>query len=381
MFSRIILTLFFLLSTFNHGYTTSIDKHRDRLSSITEDINRKKQILHKLSKEERITLNKLFSIEREIKIGERKLDKLQTQLSNVYKDVCDTQKSIHLTTIELKERQNILLNRLNAMYKYRGGDLLEILFSTDDLADMSKRLYFMTLVAKADIELINDIKEKKNAYIEKKRILQANYNKISEIKKAQEKFLFEQEKLKESREQLLTDIRTKKSLYQHQIAKLERESLEIKQLIRNLEAKKKKKHTQQFIAQGRGDLPWPVKNRKKYRTFGKYKHPKFDAYVMNKGIDIATNKGETVTSIKEGRVVFANLFKGYGLLVIIDHGNGLYSLYAHLGKIFVSVNDEVSKGTPIGRTGNQFDEEGYNLHFEIRINGEPVDPLDWLVRG
>ncbi|MFH1563059.1 MAG: peptidoglycan DD-metalloendopeptidase family protein [Nitrospirota bacterium] len=377
---KIILILSFLLITYTYGHTgSSVDKEKNKLTTVTKTIDKKKQELKKLSGQEEQTLKKLSDVEKQLIISGEKLGCLKKELVTVYKNVCSTQRSIVVTESALNRKQNIFFKRLNAIYKYRGGDILISLFNTDDFADISKRLYFMTLIAKADTELINDIKGKKNAYIQKKGRLQSEYNKTSKIKTSQQILLTNQTRLKENKQQLLTTIQRKKSLYQQEITKLKQNSLELKQLIKKLESQKT--YVKKPAIRGTGDLPWPVRNHKVYREFGSYKHPKFNAYVVNKGIDIIAPKGETVTSVKEGNVVFANWFKGYGMLVMVDHGNGLYSLYANLSNILVSVGEKVSKGTSIGKAGNPVADEEYNLHFEIRVHGEPVDPLEWLRGG
>lgn len=377
---RIISILSFLLITCANGHTgSSVDKEKNKLSNISKTLDKKKQELKKISGQEEQTLKKLSEVEKQLKVSEEKLGYLKTELTTVYKNISSTQKSIVVTESALNRKQNIFLKRLNAIYKYRGGDLLASLLNTDDYADISKRLYFMTLVAQADTELINDIKGKKNAYIRKKGILQSEYNKTSKIKTSQQIVLNNQTRLKESKQNLLMTIRNKKSLYQQEIARLEQNSLELKQLIKKLESQKT--YVQKPMIRGTGDLPWPVQNHKVSREFGSYKHPKFNAVIVNKGIDIIAPKGATVTSVKEGTVVFANWFKGYGMLVMVDHGNGLYSLYANLSNILVSVSEKVSKGSPIGKAGNPVADEEYNLHFEIRVHGEPVDPLEWLRGG
>jgi len=379
-FFRIILILSLLLISCLHGYTdSSIDKKKSKLSNITKEINKKKNKLNLLSRNEKNILNKLSEIEKDLKSSGEKLNSLKIQLSNVSRDVCRTKREIYSASMELKKRQDIFLKRLKAIYKYRGGDLFEILFHADDFVDFSQRLYFMSLIAQADTELIEGVKIKKNIYIHREKIFQSEYKKVSKIKVAQENLLSKQKRLKSDRERLLDNIRAEKSLYQQQIAKLERDSLAIQQLIKSLEAKKLP--TKRETLHGTGDLPWPVKNKTIYHGFGKYKHPKFDVYVVNKGIDMLCPQGETVTSIKEGKVVFANWFKGYGMLVMIDHGKGLYSLYAYLANILVSVGENVSKGTPIGKVGSSLGDENYNFHFEIRVNGEPANPLSWLTEG
>jgi len=379
-FLRTILILSLLLITCIHGDTdSSIDNEKRKLSNITKEISKKKDKLNQIIRDEKNTLNKITELERELKIGGEKLNLHKIQLNNVYKQVCKTQRDVYSASEELKKRQFIFLKRLKSIYKYRGGELFEILFHTDNFADFSQRLYFMGLIAQADSELIEGVKIKKNIYMHRERILQSEYKKVSAIKRVQENLLSKQKRLKDNRERLLEKIRDEKSLYQQQIAKLERDSLAIAQLIKSLEAKKLP--TRRETLHGTGDLPWPVKNKTICQGFGKYKHPKFDVYVVNKGIDMLCPQGETVTSIKEGKVVFANWFKGYGMLVMIDHGKGLYSLYAYLGDIFVQVGENVSKGTPLGKVGSPLRNENYNFHFEIRVNGEPANPLSWLMHG
>ncbi|MEW6609133.1 MAG: peptidoglycan DD-metalloendopeptidase family protein [bacterium] len=375
---KTILILSFLLLSCVQGYTDDISQKKGKLSNITKEIEKKKSKINYLSGQEKNAVHELAKVEIQIKTTADKINLLEKQLTNVQENIGLTQKSVNLTSAQLNRRQQILLKRLTAIYKYRGGDLLGNLLNTDDFTEISKRLYFMSLIAHADTELIEDINNKKNAYLQKKRILQSHHNKLCKIEKSQENFLNKQERLKKNRKRLLTKIQGEKSLYQQQISKLERDSLELKQLIKNLEMRKTHEG-RQIVLRGKGDLPWPVKNRKLYRGYGSYKHPKFNAQIVNKGIDILTPQGETVFSVKDGKVVFANWFKGYGMLVMIDHGEGLYSLYAHLSNILVDVGNKVSKGSSIGIVGGPFESEGYNFHFEIRVNGEPDNPLNWLM--
>lgn len=103
--------------------------------------------------------------------------------------------------------------------------------------------------------------------------------------------------------------------------------------------------------------------------------------MVNKGIDISAPSGQTVTAVKSGSVVYAGWFKGYGMLVMVDHGNGIYSLYAHLANISVGKGQTVNTGTPLGTVGDTGFTTEPCLHFELRIDGQPVNPSGWLRRG
>jgi murein hydrolase activator len=125
----------------------------------------------------------------------------------------------------------------------------------------------------------------------------------------------------------------------------------------------------------RGALPWPVQGRVRV-PFGRRRHPKFDTYTIQNGIEIAAPQDTPVTAVYEGVVVFADRFKGYGLMVVLDHGQKHHTLYAHLGEIAVQVGQKVAGGDVLGTTGAGL--EGAGLYFEVRFQGRPEDPVEWL---
>jgi len=133
------------------------------------------------------------------------------------------------------------------------------------------------------------------------------------------------------------------------------------------------------FAKVKGRLAWP-NNGEVVSLFGRQKHPKFNTYVFRKGIEIETSKEENVRAVHEGSVIYADSFKGYGMMVIMDHGENFYSVYAHLGRLLVSVGEKATKNRTIGTVGETGLSEGNRLYFEMRHEGEPIDPLTWLQR-
>ena len=128
----------------------------------------------------------------------------------------------------------------------------------------------------------------------------------------------------------------------------------------------------------RGTLRWPVAGPVR-STFGRHKHPKFDTYTVQNGIEIAAEPDTPVAAVYEGTVVFADRFKGYGLMVVLDHGGKHHSLYAHLAETSVQMGQKVGAGDILGTVGAS-SVEGPGLYFEMRFQGRPEDPLDWLKR-
>jgi murein DD-endopeptidase MepM/ murein hydrolase activator NlpD len=126
-----------------------------------------------------------------------------------------------------------------------------------------------------------------------------------------------------------------------------------------------------------GTLDWPVDGEIVAR-FGRAVHPVYRTEVVNNGIDIAAPKGTPVRAVGAGEVVYADWNGGYGLMLILDHDGGYYSIYAHLERAAARVGQVVPKGATVGTVGESGSLAGPRLHFEIRQEGRAVDPIQWL---
>jgi septal ring factor EnvC (AmiA/AmiB activator) len=126
----------------------------------------------------------------------------------------------------------------------------------------------------------------------------------------------------------------------------------------------------------RGDLPWPVAGHVA-APFGEHRNPRFGTATVQNGIEIATGDGAVAAAVHDGRVAFADVFAGYGQLVILDHGNRAYSLYGYLSTLAVSQGARVEAGQALGTVGRAPD-GAPALYFELRIDARPVDPVQWF---
>jgi murein hydrolase activator len=131
------------------------------------------------------------------------------------------------------------------------------------------------------------------------------------------------------------------------------------------------------FARSRGILSWPARGRVAV-PFGKVRHPRFSTIVPHPGIDIAAEPGQEVHAVFDGRVVFSDWFKGYGEMVVMDHGDGYLSIYGHVSERLVTVGANVRQGDLIARSGEGGSFDAPGLYFEIRHDGKPVDPVPWL---
>ena len=114
--------------------------------------------------------------------------------------------------------------------------------------------------------------------------------------------------------------------------------------------------------------------------FGMQRHPQFGTMVFRRGIEIQAREGESVRAVRDGQVAYADWYKGYGKLMILDHGDGFYTLYGNLSQLGLNKGDQVSRGQVLGLAGETGSLKGSKLYFEIRRNGEAQDPLQWLAK-
>src|SRR5262249_49405008 len=128
-----------------------------------------------------------------------------------------------------------------------------------------------------------------------------------------------------------------------------------------------------------GTLPWPVSG-KILVAFGAQKSSRFDTQVPHPGVDLAVAVGESVRSVFDGIAAYSDWFKGYGNMIIVEHGDGFMSVYAHLSERLVATGERVEGGQVIGRAGDTGSLEGPKLYFEILRDGKPENPVAWLTR-
>jgi septal ring factor EnvC (AmiA/AmiB activator) len=129
----------------------------------------------------------------------------------------------------------------------------------------------------------------------------------------------------------------------------------------------------------RGKLEWPVRGEVT-SAFGKSKHPEFAAEVFRRGIEIEAPLGQEIKAVEKGRVAFADRFAGYGKMVILDHGERFFTIYAHLSEILKKTGDEIGRGEVLGLVGDSDSLAGVKLYFEMRKDGRSVDPMPWFRR-
>jgi murein DD-endopeptidase MepM/ murein hydrolase activator NlpD len=276
------------------------------------------------------------------------------------------------------------------MYETGPASELETLLSSASFAQLLTRWDYLVMVAEQDRLLMEDVRARREVVqgLEQRlTVHQAQVVKTTQQTTQQNQRLAAQ---RSQRAAAVHDIQTQREAYEAAAAELERTARALQALLARLERERREEankakaegkpvapYTGDF-ARGQGSLDWPLRGQV-VGEFGPEVHPKFGTTVNNDGLDIAAPIGTAVRAVAKGKVAYTSEdYASYGQIIIINHGDGYYTLYGHLSEIGVAVGQEVAAGQTIARSGDSGSIKGAVLHFEVRKGASALDPRGWL---
>lgn len=363
------------------GITEKIENEKKELEKLKTQIEERRKKSKEAAKKERSILWNIEEIDYKLGIMKKELRLLDYQLKKKEGDIVFVNTEINGLKKEIDKKSRLLKERLRVVYKNRTGGYLQILFASKDYSTLMRRYKYIKLIVDREAELINSYKDSLNKI----------NNKKIELEKGKEEILYykgnltdKEEEIRTEREKkvaILKEVRTEKELYDKLVKELEESASQLSKMIDQLSAAKDKEPVSLSgrFKEEMGRLRWPI-NGNIAGYFGKQKHPKFNTFIVRKGIDIAAREGDKIKAVFSGKVVYADWFKGYGMLIIVDHDEGYYTVYGNASRLLVSSGDYVVKDHVIAEAGDTGISREGNLYFEIRYKGEPQDPMKWLVK-
>lgn len=353
----------------------------DQLDQIKKEKEQTKKQIEEVKKKEQDYLNQVNQVETQLLSSLDQLNTLNTSFADVKSDIDKTNidlavKENDLAEIskELEAKESILNNRISAIYKNRGASFFELLFKSKSFIELLSKLKLMNLLAEQDTEIIVEIKDKKSATLSVKQNIMELRKKQDEQKGMLEKLVTQAEQKKaevadilDQKKDLLSDTKADKNallaLQAQQVAK----ENEIQRILESL----------RYGSAPNGRLMWPVAGRL-ISGFGMRRHPIFGGTRMHTGVDLAAPSGSPIFAADGGEVIQASYSGGYGNSILIYHGGGFATFYAHMSGFAVGQGQMVKRGQVIGYVGATGWATGPHLHFEVRINGIAQNPLGYL---
>lgn len=361
-----------------------INRRKRELDTLRKQVEEKRKRAEELEGQERGVKAQIEDIEDNLRLTEKFIGKLDERERQVKQDLAEADRRLSNAQVSLDQRKGLLARRLRGMYKYGRYRALAALVSASSFADVMNRYRFLHLVAKRDREIIQSVKDYRreieltHAELE---TAEAETAKIQAEKTSEKKNLAA---LKSKRQKAMTSIKEEKDAHLAAISELEESARKILALIERLEAARAAAPEElpdwaTDLTSAAGRLRWPV-DGEVVTKFGANVNPRFGTSTYSNGVDISAALGTPVRCVANGKVEFVDWLPGYDSCIIVNHGGGYYTLYAHLSDVLVAPNQEVKGGESIARVGEGSSLKGHVLHFEIRRGKEAVNPLEWLLR-
>jgi len=340
---------------------------RERKQSIERDVAR-------LRGQERSLLADVERLELEVRLRSEQLRETQLVLHRASEQMDATLRRVRELDASVAQARPQLAARARALYKMGELSYVRMLLSVEQPADMLRGYRFVSALARRDREKMAALRANLATLAATRDDLQRKTREAMSLRAELDRARRALEADRQRKSELLTSIVEKKETHAAYLQELEEAEGKLGQLLSGLGAA----DIDVPITVFKGALPWPARGRVRV-AFGRHKHPRFETYTLHNGIEIEAPVDTPVTAVHDGTVAFADQFLGYGLMVIIDHGGKNHTLYAHLAEARVRPGQHVSAGDVVGTVGAS-GVDGPGLYFEIRSQGKPQDPQEWLTR-
>ena len=376
----IIITMLSLPFTFSQK-SLHAQSLEDELEQIKKEREETKEKIEEVKKQEQSYINQVNEVESQLLSTLSELEGLNKELAESKSEVDKTtielvlkEQELNEIEEELEEKVQVLNERVASIYKNKNGNILEVLLKAKDFIEFISKLKLMNILAEQDTEIVQFIKDKRNANLSIKQSILDLREKQKEYKNQVEKLVsLSEEKTAEiegiygEKKNLLSQTRADKNTLIQMEKQLEVKESEIKRILESYK----------YGSAPGGKLLWPASG---YISsgFGWRIHPIFGTNRFHSGVDIVAPYGALVKAADGGQVIQAEYCGGYGYSIMLYHGGGFATWYAHLSGFNVSVGQFVERGQVIGFVGSTGWSTGPHLHFEVRINGNAQNPVAYL---
>lgn len=373
-----IITIFVLLFCFYSFSVSNADTLSDQQQQIKEQKEQAEQKLEYVKEELSSRLVKIQELADNIQKSQNEIDGMEEELSTLQTKVEETTRKLKVVQNNYEENEKLLEERLVVLYETGDVAFIDILLRSANLIDFLSNYYTIEQIVQNDTELLETI-EKERAEVE-------NTKTQLEEQKANLKIL------KAKKEQAKIVLQNSKTIQENELNQLTEEEKQLQENIQNYKAEEQrienliKLASNDYVYNGEytgGVMAWPVAKSGTYITsdYGIREHPIQGIIKQHTGIDIGNaGFGAPIIAAADGVVSMASYYGGYGNCVMINHGNGVSTLYGHGQKILTTVGTEVKKGDLIMEVGSTGNSTGPHLHLEIRVNGVPENPQLYLYK-
>jgi septal ring factor EnvC (AmiA/AmiB activator) len=353
---------------------------QEELEGLREAIQESREKVTAHEADERAFLDQLEDVDKRLRSVSSQRNAARRELEESRRKLKAVEPKLEVATEALAKTQGALAARALALY--RGGEVgpLRVLFSAESLPDLLARASALRVLVRHDAKLVERFGDERDEL----DALRAEAAKVIEAREAAttrlNRLAGELAGERKSKGVILARVRTDRTTERGLLLELEQAAQALEETIRTLGRRANRSGTRSAgggLRAGKGSLRPPV-DAEISEGFGRVVDPEFGTATFRSGVDFAAPAGTSVRCVAGGVVRFAGWFRGYGRIVIVDHGEGFHTISGHLDEIDVEVGDQVRESEVLGSVGETGSLGGPSLYFEVRRDGEPVDPEEWL---
>jgi murein hydrolase activator len=362
-----------------------IDEFKKKAQDISREIEKGKAKIQKFSHRETDIISRLNQVDQALNRSRKRIDGLSLEIERLEKKITETAAASEKLVDQIKANETYIAKRLVALYKLNWLGKFHVLASAESLQELLQRKTAIERILAYDERVIKALRDNRQNLASVRSRLEAHRNekrrRADEYQKQIEQIAAE----RSQRAKLLAHVRKEKSVQLAAVESLKQAARDLDEKIKKLGVGSTSAAAQEYTAAEpfqayKGLLKMPVKG-KIVSLFGKFKNTRYQVLNFRSGIEIQTERGEPIAAVYAGKILYADWFKGYGNMIIIDHGENYYTVYAHIEEAFKSTGDTVETGEVIATVGDSGSISGPKLYFEVRHHGKPLDPMQWLETG
>jgi septal ring factor EnvC (AmiA/AmiB activator) len=329
----------------------------------------------KLAARARTVFGELRKLEIDRELKQQEVARVDLDLARVTVDRDRVERRVKALEATRVAQTPAIKERLVELSKRGRGGYVQLLLASNDVRALGRMARGVAAVAEVDRVRLEAHRRTLQAERDALNELDQQRDAVEQLQRDAVRARAEVDAAVTARNKLIDDLDHRRDLAAQYVSELQQAQEELEHTVASTEASSAVV-PKLPIAPFKGDLPWPVTGTVA-SPFGRVPAGRFGTTIARNGIEVATEEGTSALAVHEGTVAYAAPFTGFGTLVIVDHGNSAFTLYGHLLDADVKVGTNVSRGTPLGRVGLS-PSGGAALYFELRIDGRPVDPLEWL---
>ena len=388
---KFLIILILIINIFNikiaHAASQNIDsqiaseeKHRKELDKKIKDY--RKQI-NEMGAKVKSLLGEIDTLQQDEAMAGQELVVLELQNEKIKENINLLNNAMGLEQNKINELTGQIKSRLVDMYKYGVSGEMNLIFASQNISEAVEAVHLLKIINAHDENILSQLKNRYQNIELSRHILREQQELLTQQSKEVEDQRDKYKKTISETNSFIKNIQREKSLAEKAAREAEEAQRAVGRTITNLMKRKKEQQAKQQkqstdYLKGKGTMfDWPVRGQVTSK-FGNRVHPMFKTKSQHSGIDVAAPSGTPVKAAASGEVLYVGWMRGYGQVIILDHGRNITTVYAHLSSTQVSEGQVVKSGNVIGRVGKTGNATGFHLHFEVRVNGKIQNPLNYL---